>query len=151
MIIQRLVVAGEDRHAAVAVLLAEVTDAFGGDIHVLFRAVDLAFHVLVREQIRIEHYLANIAEKADPLCPVAAEAHTANQRAIVNVELKHFVHFFEQMRHIVFRVARAVANQPHVRVDELQLQHFLMVTRTVRIKTVQINDHRFLATLRLPG
>ncbi|MNS83470.1 hypothetical protein D3C72_1172580 [compost metagenome] len=149
-VIERLVVTGEDRHAAVAVLFAEIAHAFSGNIGVLFRAVNLAFHVLIREQIRIENHLANIAEKTDSLCPVAAETHAANQRAIVNVELKHFVHFFEQMRHIMLRMARAVANQPHVRVDELQLQHFLMVTWTVRIKTVQINDHCFLTTRRLP-
>ncbi len=39
-----------------------------------------------------------------------------------------FIHFFEQMLHIMFRMARAVADQPYIRIDKLQLQYLLMIT-----------------------
>ena len=56
------------------------------------------------------------------------QPHAADQRAIVDVELQHLVHLFEQMLHIVLRMARAVADQPYIRIDKLQLQHLLMIT-----------------------
>ena len=54
-----------------------------------------------------------------------------NERALVDVQLQHFVHFFKQMLHVMFRMTRAVTDQPDIRIDKLQLQHFLMITRTV--------------------
>ncbi len=49
LIIQRLIVTRQDHQAAVAVFLTKIADALGGDIEILFRPVDLAFHVFVRE------------------------------------------------------------------------------------------------------
>ena len=129
--VQRLVLAGKHHQAAIAVLLAEVGHALGGDVSILFRSVDFAFHVLMRKQVWIEHRLADIAQKTNPLRPVAAQPYAANQRAIVDVELQHLVHLFEQMLHIMLRMTRAVADQPYIRIDKLQLQHLLMITRTV--------------------
>ena len=61
--VQRLVLAGKHHQAAIAVLLAEVGHALGGDVSILFRSVDFAFHVLMRKQVWIEHRLADIAQK----------------------------------------------------------------------------------------
>jgi hypothetical protein len=129
--VQRFIVAGEDRQTPVAVLFAEIAHAFCCDIGVLFRTVNLAFHVFVWKQVRIKNDLTDIAQKTDALCPVSPLPHAANQRAIVDIELQHFVHFFKQMLHVMFRMTRAVTDQPDIRIDKLQLQHFLMVTRTV--------------------
>lgn len=56
------------------------------------------------------------------------QPHAADQRTIVDIELQHFVHFFKQMLHVMFRMTRAVTDQPDIRIDKLQLQHFLMIT-----------------------
>jgi|GEM_PF-6898703 len=66
----------------------------------------------------------------------AAKADAADQRPVIGSELQHFIDLFQQMLHIVLGMPRAVANQPHVRVDKLQLHHLLMVTGAVRVKTV---------------
>lgn len=84
----------------------------------------------------IEHRPADIAQKTNPLRPVAAKADAADQRPVIGSELQHFIDLFQQMLHIVLGMPRAVANQPHVRVDKLQLHHLLMVTGAVRVKTV---------------
>ena len=52
-------------------------------------------HVFIREQVRIEHHLANVAQEPNPLCPVAPQPDTTNERALINIELQHLVHFFE--------------------------------------------------------
>ena len=134
--VQRFVLPGEHHQAAIAILLTEVGHTLGGDVSILFRAVDFAFHVFMRKQVWIEHRLADIAQKTNPLRPVAAKADATDQRPVIGGKLQHFIDLFQQMLHIVLGVARAVANQPHVRVDKLQLHHLLMVTGAVRVKTV---------------
>ncbi|BFO09633.1 hypothetical protein GGER_21430 [Serratia rubidaea] len=39
------------------------------------------------------------------------------------------------------RVQSAVADKAYVRIDKLQLQHFLMIAGTGGIKTMQIDNH----------
>ena len=129
--VECLIVTRQDHQAAVTVFLPKIADALGRNIDILFRAVDFAFHVFVREKVGIEYHLTDVTQEANPLCPVAAQPHAANQWPIVDVELQHLVHLFEQVLHIMLRMARAVADQPDIRIDKLQLQHLLMITRAV--------------------
>ena len=134
--IQRFVLSGKHHQTAIAVLFAEVGHAFGGDVSILFRSVDFAFHILMRKQVRIEHRLTDIAKETNPLRPVTAESNASDQRPVIGGKLQHFINLFQQMLHVVLGMARAVAYQPHVRVNKLQLHHLLVVTGAVRVKTV---------------
>ena len=119
--VKRFIITRQNHQATIAILFAEVGHTLSGNIGILFRAINLAFHVLIREQIRVEDHLADIAKKTNPFRPVSAQTNAANQRTLVDVQLQHFVHFFEQMLHIMFRMPRTVAYQAYIRVNKLQL------------------------------
>ena len=92
--VQRFVLAGEYHQTTIAVFLAEIVDALGPDISILFRPVDLPFHVFRRKQIGVKNSLTHIAKETDPFRPIAAQTDAANQRSIVSIKLQHFIDFF---------------------------------------------------------
>mgnify|MGYP005849628129 CR=1 FL=1 len=66
--VQRFIVAGKDHQTPIAVLFTEIAHAFSCDVGVLLRAIDFAFHVFVRKEVRIKNDLTDIAQKTDALC-----------------------------------------------------------------------------------
>ena len=66
--VKRFIITRQNHQATIAILFAEVGHTLSGNIGILFRAINLAFHVLIREQIRVEDHLADIAKKWTKCC-----------------------------------------------------------------------------------
>ncbi|CSD19853.1 Uncharacterised protein [Vibrio cholerae] len=77
------------------ILRSEFFNAFGGDVFVLFWAINAPLHRQFRMQVRVKDNLLYSTQKTNPLRPITTEPDTANQWIWIARLLDRLMHLFQ--------------------------------------------------------